>query len=507
MVEYLAGNRITGLSNIITSIQGNNGGSGRHVSGQIAGAGGGGGHSSAGSNGGVNTSGGNGGNGTANSITGSSVTYSTGGGGGSAHSAGVGGSSNANNNTGSGSGGATGTVTANTGSGAGGGNNGNIGSAGSAGIVVIRGLTSELSGNYSQVGGTVDTSTVPGQTIIKWTTTSGTKTFSPTSSFNVQYLVVGGGGSAGCGNEPNGAGGSGGYLSSSSYAVTPNTYTITVGAGGAQPTSSANELGNNGSNSRFDDFIAIGGGAGGSRGDTASANVGKDGASGGGGGTKDDGSTSTTISGGSATTQTIDNKPTNIIDGSIFYGSDVNKEYLRTPEGADVNTTQISEQDNAGIDGDPNGGGWGAQFLAGHALVGKEIRSIKVKTKFSNASGNSVSMTARVYGSTKATLRATSTAISSSTLSQSYQDVTFVFPEGSRATLQAGDHIMIVTETAIMSSGSWLTPVKSTVGTNTHFTSWQGMDVNFYEQDASNGNRELYYNPIVSVTPATWSEV
>ena len=116
-------------------------------------------------------------------------------------------------------------------------------------------------------------------------------------------------------------------------------------------------------------------------------------------------------------------------------------------------------------------------------------------------------MTARVYGSTKATLRATSTAISSSTLSQSYQDVTFVFPEGSRATLQAGDHIMIVTETAIMSSGSWLTPVKSTVGTNTHFTSWQGMDVNFYEQDASNGNRELYYNPIVSVTPATWSEV
>ena len=279
MVEYLAGNRITGLSNIITSIQGNNGGSGRHVSGQIAGAGGGGGNSSAGSNGGVNTSGGNGGNGTANSITGSSVTYSTGGGGGSAHSAGVGGSSNANNNTGSGSGGATGTVTANTGSGAGGGNNGNIGSAGSAGIVVIRGLTSELSGNYSQVGGTVDTSTVPGQTIIKWTTTSGTKTFSPTSSFNVQYLVVGGGGSAGCGNEPNGAGGSGGYLSSSSYAVTPNTYTITVGAGGAQPTSSANELGNNGSNSRFDDFIAIGGGAGGSRGDTASANVGKDGAS------------------------------------------------------------------------------------------------------------------------------------------------------------------------------------------------------------------------------------
>ena len=205
----------------------------------------------------------------------------------------------------------------------------------------------------------------------------------------------------------------------------------------------------------------------------------------------------------------VSSKPTNVQDNSILVEKDTAKRFWRAPEsaGADTNTTQTSEQDNSGIDGDPNGGGWGAQFLTGHALVGKEIRSIKVKTKFSNSSGNSVSMTARVYGSTKATLRATSTAISSSTLSQSYQDVTFVFPEGSRATLQAGDHIMIVTETAIMSSGSWLTPVKSTVGTNTHFTSWQGMDVNFYEQDASNGNRELYYNPIVSVTivPATWT--
>jgi len=203
-------------------------------------------------------------------------------------------------------------------------------------------------------------------------------------------------------------------------------------------------------------------------------------------------------------------RPPNVQDNSILVEKDTANRYWRTPEasGADVNTTQTSEQDNSGIDGDPNGGGWGVQFTAGHALVGQEVRSIKVKTKFSNSSGNSVSMTARVYGSTKATLRATSTAISSSTLSQSYQDVTFVFPAGSRATLQAGDHIMIVTETAIMSSGAWFTPIKSSAGTNTHFTTWQGMDVNFYEQDASvAGGRELYYNPIVSgtITPATWT--
>ena len=216
-----------------------------------------------------------------------------------------------------------------------------------------------------------------------------------------------------------------------------------------------------------------------------------------------DSSPSTTIS-------ILQSHPVNVQDNSILVEKDTANRYWRTPEStsADVNTTQTSEQDNSGIDGDPNGGGWGVQFTAGHALVGQEVRSIKVKTKFSNSSGNSVSMTARVYGSTKATLRATSTAISSSTLSQSYQDVTFVFPAGSRATLQAGDHIMIVTETAIMSSGAWFTPVKSSAGTNTHFTTWQGMDVNFYEQDASvAGGRELYYNPIVTgtIVPAKWT--
>jgi hypothetical protein len=315
-IEYKDSKRIVATS-VTTSIQGNNGGSGQHSSGAWAGSGGGGGSSSVGSNSST-SAGGNGGNGTANSITGSSITYATGGAGSGNASDGTGGSSNANNNN------VGQSATANRGSGGGAAKNGTQGGAGSSGIVIIRFTTS---GNtYSQSGGTVDTSTVSGQTIISYTTTSGTKTFTPTSSFNVQYLVVGGGGSAGAGGEPTGAGGAGGYLSSSSYAVTPKTYNIEVGAGGAQPSTTSGDLGNDGSNSRFDDFIAIGGGAGGGRSNTESIRKGRDGASGGGSGTDVAGSSGATT-GGSATTQTITERPTDVQDNSLLVEKNTARRY------------------------------------------------------------------------------------------------------------------------------------------------------------------------------------
>jgi len=336
----------------------------------------------------------------------------------------------------------------------------------------------------------------------------------PTSSFNVQYLVVGGGGSAGCGNEPNGAGGSGGYLSSSSYAVTPKTYTITVGAGGAQPTSSANELGNDGSNSRFDDFIAIGGGAGGSRGDTASANVGKDGASGGGGGTKDDGSTSTTISGGSATTQTIDNKPTNIIDGSIFYGSDVNKEYLRTPESDPVSHSggTSGTEDASGIDcnGSNPRGGWGQQVKTGHPLVGKSLKTLTVSTRFSLEPANRVDrdMTVKVFaGLNTATIRGTSDAISTSTLTTAgtYYEKTFTF--ATPVPISADDCILVCIDGITGTTRSWNCKIRDGTNEDSGKGYWVTFNsANFPPSNAVQTNRSMIYTATY-VTPATWSEV
>lgn len=69
-----------------------------------------------------------------------------------------------------------------------------------------------------------------------FTVTSGPKTFSCTTTTNVQVLVVGGGGGGGsASNGPSaGGGGGGGVVYASSYPITANTtYNITIGAGGS----------------------------------------------------------------------------------------------------------------------------------------------------------------------------------------------------------------------------------------------------------------------------------
>jgi hypothetical protein len=84
----------------------------------------------------------------------------------------------------------------------------------------------------------------------------------------VDYLVLGGGGGGGA--TAGGGGGAGRHLSGSSFAVTAQNYTITVGGGGAPDT--------NGEDSVFSTITAIGGGAGGTVADN-----GNNGGSGGGG--------------------------------------------------------------------------------------------------------------------------------------------------------------------------------------------------------------------------------
>jgi len=169
---------------------------------------------------------------------------------------------------------------------------------------------------------------------------------------------------------------------------------------------------------------------------------------------------------------------------------------LQSTQEATTDTTQTTHDDDSGIGSYT--GGWGSRFNAGNALVGREIRSIKVRMRC--ASPNTVDMTARVYGSTKATLRATSTAVSSAGLNSSYVDKTFTFPAGSRGIIQAGDHIMIVSDTPVASSGGWNCQIKgSSPASGQHFTTWQGQTNSFTEQT----NRDLWFNPIVSAPPAT----
>jgi hypothetical protein len=126
------------------------------------------------------------------------------------------------------------------------------------------------------------TGTVGDYTWYKWTVV-GAGTFSIDVTQAVEYLIVGGGGSGGLGNS--GGAGAGGYLANGSAALSltgGNTYTITVGAGGASVTS--NGIGNVGGNSVLSgtgiSTLTAGGGGYGSTYGAAGGN----GGSGGGGG-------------------------------------------------------------------------------------------------------------------------------------------------------------------------------------------------------------------------------
>lgn len=108
---------------------------------------------------------------------------------------------------------------------------------------------------------------------------------------NFDYLIVGGGGGGGVGwNGGAGGGGAGGYVSGSQYFASGDSFTVTVGAGGAAYS--------DGNNSVFVKTIAVAGGKGGSTG-AAAGSVGSVGGSGGGGSA---GSGAGAIAGGAGTT-------------------------------------------------------------------------------------------------------------------------------------------------------------------------------------------------------------
>jgi len=88
------------------------------------------------------------------------------------------------------------------------------------------------------------------------------QTITGPTSYNVEYLVVAGGGGAGGGGTGAGSGGgAGGYRTASGFTLTPGTsYTITVGAGGAGGGGATS--GSTGNNSVFSTITSDGGGRG-----------------------------------------------------------------------------------------------------------------------------------------------------------------------------------------------------------------------------------------------------
>lgn len=111
-------------------------------------------------------------------------------------------------------------------------------------------------------------------------TFTGSATFTPSFSGQVEVLVVAGGG--GTGYDVGGGGGGGGVIYASSYGVTAGSgITVTIGAGGTSG-QTPSVAGGNGGNSVFGGLTALGGGGGGTY---PSGQVnGLDGGSGGGGG-------------------------------------------------------------------------------------------------------------------------------------------------------------------------------------------------------------------------------
>lgn len=139
---------------------------------------------------------------------------------------------------------------------------------------------------YNPGNATIDRTTVPGQTILRYETTGVSTFVAPTGVTSVQTLVVGGGGGGGYAADTGraaGGGGAGGVRTDVALAVGTGSYAITVGPGGGGGTSAAAQ-GGGGSPSSIGALLSVlGGGGGGGSNDSANSIAGTAGGSGGGG--------------------------------------------------------------------------------------------------------------------------------------------------------------------------------------------------------------------------------
>ena len=137
--------------------------------------------------------------------------------------------------------------------------------------------------SYAATGGVITTD-YSGYVVHTFLIGNNGQKFIPIIAMNIDYLIVGGGG--GGGQKPGaldyatGGGGGGGFLTASSYAVTAQEYTITVGDGGARGAPGGSSIITPTTGTAL---TALGGGAGGGQIASGTPKAGGDGASGGGG--------------------------------------------------------------------------------------------------------------------------------------------------------------------------------------------------------------------------------
>jgi len=141
-----------------------------------------------------------------------------------------------------------------------------------------------MSNKVSATGGTVSTYT-SGGTVYRVHAFTSSGTFVTESSGYIDVLVVagGGGGHGGFQSPGGGGGGAGGVIYSTALAVTSQSYTVTVGAGGVRGQgdgTAVNARPTSGGNSVFSTLTAIGGGFGGGYNGYASGSGGSAGGSG-----------------------------------------------------------------------------------------------------------------------------------------------------------------------------------------------------------------------------------
>jgi len=174
-------------------------------------------------------------------------------------------------------------------------------------------------------------------------TNTGNTTFTVTKGGEVEYLIVAGGG--GGGSRHAGGGGAGGLLTGFTT-VTPQSYTVTVGAGGPSfftPGQTIGYDGENGANSSAFGFTADGGGGGGG----ASSSGGNGKAGGSGGGAREN----TNLIGGAGTV------------GQGFSGGDGNTSGTWAGGGGGGGCGQAGQHGGSGGRGIPSGGNGGNGLL------------------------------------------------------------------------------------------------------------------------------------------------
>lgn len=110
---------------------------------------------------------------------------------------------------------------------------------------------------------------------------SGTASFEVEVGGSFDFLIVAGGGGGGSDGDSGGGGGGAGGMTFHSQSLSPGTYEVLVGTGGAQVGSSGREQGKDGNPSHFFGITAAGGGGGGG-GAYSTAQPGRNGGSGGG---------------------------------------------------------------------------------------------------------------------------------------------------------------------------------------------------------------------------------